>query len=168
MRLLDVYFGRLREFSGAFHVDIPEYAILSHTWGERELQYSEFARSPAAAFRNPKVAGCCAQARRDGYKWVWIDTCCIDKSSSSELSEAINSMYQWYHEAKVCYAYLTDVPAGDRVFDKASAFRRSRWFTRGCTLQELLAPTTVAFSTSSGVSSGSSQPSPDLGRYITK
>ena len=65
------------------------------------------------------------------------DLCCIDKTSSAELSEAINSMYRWYQESGVCYAYLADVPP--------NAFSKSRWFTRGWTLQELIAPSTVIF-----------------------
>ena len=71
--------------------------------------------------------------------WVWADTCCIDKSSSSELSEAINSMFSWYRKAWICIVYLSDVPSGDNVADESSSFRKSRWFSRGWTLQELIA-----------------------------
>ena len=84
-------------------------------------------------------------ARRDGYEHIWIDSTCINKDSSSELSEAINSMYYWYGSAEVCYAFLSDVPEGDEVFAMDSAFRRSRWFRRGWTLQELIAPESVVF-----------------------
>ncbi|KAF2186699.1 HET-domain-containing protein, partial [Zopfia rhizophila CBS 207.26] len=73
------------------------------------------------------------------------DRCCIDKSSSAELSEAINSMYRWYNNAKVCYAYLVDVPDDTDARKKDSAFQKSRWFTRGWTLQELLAPRDFVF-----------------------
>src|ERR1700733_11317378 len=80
-------------------------------------------------------------AAADGFHYIWIDTCCIDKASSAELSEAINSTYRWYHESGVCYAYLADVPP-NAVDDE---FAKSRWFTRGWTLQELIAPSTVIF-----------------------
>lgn len=80
-----------------------------------------------------KVEKTCQQAVKDGFEFVWIDTCCIDKSSSAELSEAINSMYAWYKSSSVCYAYLADV-------DSPEEFGQSKWFTRAWTLQELLAP----------------------------
>ena len=93
-----------------------------------------------------KIKGCCAQAASDGWQYVWIDSCCIDKSSSAELSEAINSMFRWYQDAEVCYAYLVDVPEGtEDPCLPDSSFRKSKWFTRGWTLQELLAPSTVVF-----------------------
>lgn len=85
-----------------------------------------------------KITGCCRQARLDGYEYAWVDSCCIDKSSSAELSEAINSMFKWYLDAEVCYAYLSDV-------EERSEFGRSQWFTRGWTLQELLAPHFLVF-----------------------
>ncbi|KAM5546178.1 hypothetical protein V8D89_000304 [Ganoderma adspersum] len=92
-----------------------------------------------------KIREACAVARSNGYRYIWIDSCCIDKSSSSELSEAINSMYEWYGRADVCYAYLADVPPGANHQAEGSAFRQSRWFTRGWTLQELIAPRRVEF-----------------------
>lgn len=88
-----------------------------------------------------KIRGCCVQALRDGYSWVWIDTCCIDKRSSSELSEAINSMYSWYEKSRTCYAYLEDVCS----LDGPNPLRESTWFKRGWTLQELIAPAEVEF-----------------------
>ena len=94
---------------------------------------------------SPKIHDACAVARAYGYRYLWIDSCCIDKSSSSELSEAINSMYLWYASADICYAYLADVPAGDDHWRDGSHFRKSRWFTRGWTLQELIAPLHVEF-----------------------
>ncbi|KAM5531957.1 hypothetical protein V8D89_014357 [Ganoderma adspersum] len=94
---------------------------------------------------SPKIREACAVARMNGYRYIWIDSCCIDKTSSSELSEAINSMYKWYSLAAVCYAYLADVPPGTDPRAERSHFRRSRWFTRGWTLQELLAPRFVEF-----------------------
>ena len=89
---------------------------------------------------SPKIHDACAAARKDGFRLIWIDSCCIDKTSSSELSEAINSMYAWYAGAQVCYAYLVDVSAQDDLGAEGSQFRESVWFTRGWTLQELLAP----------------------------
>lgn len=94
-----------------------------------------------------KVKGICEFARKEGYTLVWIDACCIDKSNSAELSEAINSMYEWYRLADVCYVYLTDVHDGVDPAHSNSSFRRSRWHTRGWTLQELIAPEHVVFLT---------------------
>jgi hypothetical protein len=95
-----------------------------------------------------KIRFCGEQARRDGLQYFWVDTCCINKSSSAELSEAINSMFCWYRESTKCYIYLLDVlrtavNTDDLVWE--SAFRKSRWFTRGWTLQELIAPISVEF-----------------------
>ncbi len=93
-----------------------------------------------------KIRSCCAIAAQQGFEYVWIDTCCIDKTSSAELSEAINSMYRYYQEAQICYAYLADVrKINSRYPDGGRKFRGSRWFTRGWTLQELLAPKQVIF-----------------------
>jgi hypothetical protein len=92
-----------------------------------------------------KIKRCCEVALSDGFKYAWIDTCCIDKTSSSELSEAINSMYRWYKTAAVCYVILSDVPSDEDYHLQSSAFRTSRWFTRGWTLQELIAPACVVF-----------------------
>ena len=92
-----------------------------------------------------KIKRCCEVALSDGFKYAWVDTCSIDKTSSSELSEAINSMYRWYQESAVCYVILTDVPSDEDCYLQNSAFRASRWFTRGWTLQELIAPTSVVF-----------------------
>ena len=92
-----------------------------------------------------KIRMACAVAREHGYRYIWIDSCCIDKSSSTELSEAINSMHLWYSRAAICYAWLADVPDNDEPDAEDSAFRRSRWFTRGWTLQELIAPRLVVF-----------------------
>ena len=92
-----------------------------------------------------KIRRACQLARRDGYRYIWIDSACIDKTSSSELSEAINSMYKWYRCAQVCYAFLVDVPSDENVRAAGSKFRTSRWFKRGWTLQELVAPRVVVF-----------------------
>jgi hypothetical protein len=136
----------LHEFVGD---NIPSYAILSHRWEGEEVTFQDLqsGRGPEMAGYS-KIRGCCAQAALHGFDYAWIDSCCIDKTSSSELSEAINSMFNWYRKAQVCYAYLRDVPAGGVGEDhlrEGSLFRRSEWFTRGWTLQELLAPRSVVF-----------------------
>ena len=93
-----------------------------------------------------KVRRACEIARRNGYLYIWVDSSCIDKTSSSELSEAINSMYSWYRAAHVCYAFLADVSTnGRRWGGRQSEFSQSRWFRRCWTLQELIAPLKVIF-----------------------
>lgn len=92
-----------------------------------------------------KIKGCCERAAEHDIEWVWVDTCCIDKSSSAELSEAINSMYRWYEGATVCYAYLADIDANTSALLQSTYIISSRWFTRGWTLQELIAPSVVKF-----------------------
>ncbi|KAI0428999.1 HET-domain-containing protein [Xylaria sp. FL1042] len=192
---------------------IPEYAILSHTWGDEEVSLQDWLRSetrdqllfllnaieneereyagsgerPSLAhsheseielkdqdwrrFLGPdkrlnrfgywKILKTCLQARKDGLNYLWVDTNCIDKTSSAELSEAINSMYSWYRSSSICYAYLSDVRITDLTLNapnpgaekltmdlsdsSLNSFRQSRWFRRGWTLQELLAPKTVCF-----------------------
>jgi hypothetical protein len=130
----------LVEFQGS---NVPPYAILSHTWGPShdEVTYQDLLSDTGKGKKGyGKLTFCGDQAAKDGLHYFWIDTCCIDKSSSAELSEAINSMFRWYHEAVKCYVYLSDVSvsstgsAGDSV-----AFPQSWWFTRGWTLQELFA-----------------------------
>lgn len=123
-----------------FLTDVPDYVILSHTWGPEEVSFYDIKDSEARRRSKgfDKIVGCCQQALQDGFEWVWIDTCCIDKRSSAELSEAINSMYEWYWRAAKCYAYLADAP-------EQRAFVSSAWFERGWTLQELLAPAAVEF-----------------------
>ena len=139
MRLLNTSNLKLYEF---YDAQIPDYAILSHTWTKQEvsLQMLEDPKSKTLA-GYAKVKRCCEIALSEGWKYAWVDTCCIDKTSSADLSEAINAMYRWYERAQVCYVYLADVSASN--FDKV--FRISRWFFRGWTLQELLAPSTVVF-----------------------
>ena len=154
MRLLEI------KNSGPFSLtkdlldDIPPYAILSHTWGKEDEEVSlndlvTGAGSNKIGYR--KLDFCREQARSDNLHHFWVDTCCIDKANHAELSEAINSMFRWYREAAKCYAYLGDVST--HSFDEndhtgltwESAFRKSRWFTRGWTLQELIAPVSVEF-----------------------
>ncbi|KAH6694100.1 heterokaryon incompatibility protein-domain-containing protein, partial [Plectosphaerella plurivora] len=147
MRLLNVDSRQLKDFTG----NAPPYAILSHTWEADEVIFQDLT-DPAHVRKAGyyKIDQACRLAKSDGLEYVWVDTCCIDKSSSAELSEAINSMFRWYHESVVCYAFLSDVPPeaeSDKAedFEPYSVFRGSRWFTRGWTLQELLAPAHVVF-----------------------
>ena len=139
MRLLNTSNLKLYEF---YDREIPHYAILSHTWTAQEvsLQMLEDPKSKTLAGYT-KIERCCELALSEGWKYAWIDTCCIDKSSSADLSEAINAMYEWYENAQVCYVYLADVS----TTKWHEEFRISRWFLRGWTLQELLAPRTVVF-----------------------
>ncbi|GAB7323774.1 hypothetical protein MBLNU13_g07231t1 [Cladosporium sp. NU13] len=218
MRLLNVNAERLGlvEFFGD---QIPPYAILSHTWLDDEVTFQDLQRGQyehKLGYR--KIHLTCQQAKRDGLSWCWVDTCCIDKTSSAELSEAINSMFNWYARAHVCYAYLSDVSIGVRrdprgetqsqyqeiveiheetsldsqrgkqlhtrwrrwydselhsqttttstIFESCrhetpttdaimyEAFGDSRWFQRGWTLQELIAPRRLKFFGSSWESLG--------------
>ena len=137
---------------------LPPYAILSHTWAvDQEVTYNELVAGTGkdkAGYE--KLRFCVDRADNDGLEYSWVDTCCIDKSSSAELSEAVNSMFRWYQRAKKCYAYLSDVEIPDEVDGQVfqmpwkTALRQSRWFTRGWTLQELLAPRTVEFFSKEG------------------
>ena len=155
MWLLSTDRAELRYFARNFDAT-GGYAILSHTWAgdEQTLQdvraIGERCRSRGTNPRDDpelssKIRECCILAEKHGYRWVWIDSCCIDKTSSSELSEAINSMFRWYKEAEVCFAYLADVPSDCVLRKRSSAFRKSRWHTRGWTLQELIAPDFLIF-----------------------
>ena len=136
-----------------FESRIPEYAILSHRWEAEEVTLKDLRNGISksmAGYR--KIQFCGQQARRDGLQYFWVDTCCIDKSNSTELAEAINSMFRWYQKAAKCYVFLSDVPrttadSEDRSHQLfwESAFRTSEWFTRGWTLQELIAPASVEF-----------------------
>jgi tetratricopeptide (TPR) repeat protein len=126
---------------------IPGYAILSHTWGadSEEVTFEDLVKDAGKQKAGyGKIRFCAKQADLDGLKYFWVDTCCIDKSSSAEVSEAINSMFRWYREATRCYVYLSDVPdPKDLTSTVESAFPDSRWFKRGWTLQELIAPSSV-------------------------
>jgi ankyrin repeat protein len=132
---------------------IPPYAILSHTWKEgQEVTFKDLIDGTGKSKTGyDKIRFCGQQAERDDLQYFWVDTCCIDKSSSAELTEAINSMFRWYKDAARCYVYLSDVSVSGLAKDDESsprwksAFKRSRWFTRGWTLQELIAPTSVEF-----------------------
>ncbi|KAK4570104.1 hypothetical protein LTR86_003074 [Recurvomyces mirabilis] len=150
MWLINVDTRRLHWHAGE---TLPRYAILSHTWGDDEVTFQDMHHQidrsihDKAGYR--KIDFTCNRAEADGLYWAWVDTCCIDKSSSAELSEAINSMFRWYHNARVCYAYLADFihnPTADELtFRGHDSFSTSRWFTRGWTLQELIAPGFLKF-----------------------
>lgn len=140
--------------------DVPRYGILSHTWGKasEEVSFKDMVDGTAKSRAGyEKIRFCGQQASRDGLEYFWVDTCCIDKSSNAELSEAINSMFRWYRDAAKCYVYLPDVSRltldSDGQLDQfywERSFRRSRWFTRGWTLQELIAPASVEFFSKDG------------------
>ena len=141
--------------------EATEYAILSHRWIDpTEVDYEEMIDLTKMNSQEQdeirsrlgykKIVDTCKQAKRDGYVWLWADTCCIDKRSSAELSEAINSMYRWYANAKICYAYLHDVGGSsfpieedDELYPKSNGW--PEWFSRGWTLQEMIAPRNLQF-----------------------
>ncbi len=162
------------------HTKIPPYAILSHRWGPEEVLLQDLGDSSVSSKRGyRKILFCGEQAKRDGLSYFWIDTCCIDKKNAVELQEAINSMFRWYRDAARCYIYLEDVsyatiqsaeppvspPRTKRKDIDAVApgiirpveppwqdmFRRSIWFTRGWTLQEILAPESAEFFSREGM-----------------
>ncbi|KAK5704365.1 hypothetical protein LTR97_003383 [Elasticomyces elasticus] len=173
MRLIEVNTFKMREFSR--QETIPEYAILSHRWGDDEVDFKAFQDLDRASNirRFDKIQGLCEQAKRDRINYVClpylciperlagliafrVDTACIDKSSSWEYDEAINSIYRWYAEAKICYVYLFDVPENCATLQDPklqpsqprldwSSFESSVWFQRVWTLQELIAPEDVCF-----------------------
>lgn len=162
MYLINAARLRLERFDD--EAKLPPHAILSHTWGQAEVTFELFTSLPLESSAGLlKIQKTCEQALKDGIFYAWVDTCCcIDKRSSAELSEAINSMFRWYEGASICYAYLEDVTesndrersidaygipselwAANNVDEKSLA--ASRWFTRGWTLQELIAPMHLTF-----------------------
>lgn len=158
MRLLNAKNRKLQYFNNENNA--PEYAILSHTWGDDEVTYRDIISLSKEQLRQKKafqkIEKCCIKALEWGLEWVWMDTCCIDQTSSAELSEAINSMYQWYRQSAVCFAHLQGVTAVEKDFlqsidaDRAHlrrkrSFDEARWFNRGWCLQELLAPRNMHF-----------------------
>lgn len=147
MRLINTTTMKLEQFMGV--QDVPAYTILSHTWGEGEVTLPDFAHLEVANLEKgfAKIEHTCRQARLNGIGYAWVDTCCIDKTSSAELTEAINSMFHLYASSAVCYAYLSDLDpeGGVDAENPTSQFAQSRWFRRGWTLQELIAPKTVEF-----------------------
>ncbi|KAK4624512.1 hypothetical protein CLAFUW4_05692 [Fulvia fulva] len=162
MRLINIHTGQMKTFLGS---DRPPYAILSHCWGTEEVSFNACtaALNNGGQLPNNKVTQFCAYLRSGSSQstipkaitWAWIDTCCIDKESSSELSEAINSMYNWYQDSWESIAYVQDVTAApcaegcrsrcQECIATLRQFEESRWFTRGWTLQELIAPQKLIF-----------------------
>jgi hypothetical protein len=161
--------------------NIPPYAILSHTWytdNSKEVTFQELEAGRAqdkAGYGYDKIQFCERQATADGLRYFWVDTCCIDKRNNTELTKAINSMFRWYRNATKCYAYLSDVSTsftspGTETYQNVweADFRRSKWFTRGWTLQELLAPASVEFYSSQHQRLGDKQSLAGLIHDITK
>ncbi|KAF7540571.1 hypothetical protein G7054_g1266 [Neopestalotiopsis clavispora] len=155
----------------------PNYAILSHTWlvDGSEVTFDDLEKgntqNKTASYN--KIQFCVKQAAKDGLDYSWVDTCCINKSSSAELQEAITIMFNWYRDAAKCYVYLSDVSATERgsahhPVPWELAFRQSRWFKRGWTLQELIAPKTVEFFSSQGVRLGDKNSLSDMIHQVTE
>lgn len=127
-----------------FFDPIPPYSILSHTWGEGEVNFQAMKamKTPDSLSKGwSKITSACLKAANDGWEYIWIDTCCIDKTNLAELSESINSMFRYYSEAQICYVYLSDVKWTElehRHGIEMSGYDQlacSRWFERGWTLQ---------------------------------
>ena len=159
MRLLEYDNNGEFNLTSFFGDNIPQkYAILSHIWGAEEVTLADLTDGTGKKKAGyGKIQFCGAQATRDDLQYFWVDTCCIDKSNSTELAEAINSMFRWYRDAAKCYVYLSDVSIIKQKasiqcseFTWESAFRASKWFERGWTLQELLAPNVVEFFSQEG------------------
>ena len=184
MRLLNTHTGVLESFEDPRKVS---YAILSHVWARKgdenfireEQNFEELPSVPPPnaeplkfPWLSPKIQNACLVARRHSLRYIWIDTCCIDKSSSAELSEAINSMYHWYRCAKICYAFLHDVDSPSKPGIKPgvvkSQLKNSKWFRRGWTLQELIAPRDVLFLSKEWLVIGSKYDLADDVHNITK
>ena len=142
MRLLKIETHQLESYQNWDIV--PPYAILSHTWGEGEVLFHDVSTGCAKTKQGwSKILGACAEAEKLGIVYLWVDTCCIFKESSAELSESINSIFAWYRDARVYFAYMGDLSEnGDE-----GAFEKSKWWTRGWTLQELIALSEVMFFT---------------------
>ncbi|OTA30570.1 hypothetical protein BTJ68_12409 [Hortaea werneckii EXF-2000] len=162
MRLINTETLEMHEFLPA---DIPRYAILSHRWQEEEVSFKQYTKrhkypeiQQLKGFA--KIEQFCRIARERQMEWAWIDTCCIDSRSSAELSEAINSMWRWYKNADGCYIYLCDVHMQDDFSKVLAQVERSEWFTRGWTLQELIAPRYRVFFTSRWAEIGSIKSKP--------
>ncbi|KAF5338130.1 hypothetical protein D9758_015368 [Tetrapyrgos nigripes] len=156
-RLLNTNTLQLEEFP--FNNIVPPYAILSHRWeGNQEISYLQmlclkvFPPDVTLGILRRKgllkIVYACVQAIKDGYSYIWIDTCCINDSNIGQKSEDINSMYEYYRSAGVCYVYLNDVnpsPSNCLTSTSLNAMTDSSWFSRGWTLQELVAPSIVKF-----------------------
>jgi hypothetical protein len=128
MRLINTTTATFEEFIGQ---NIPKYAILSHTWEEEEVSYGDYIEDRHCIFRKKgfvKIDMMCRLAKKDNIQYAWVDTCCIDKRSSAELTEAINSMFRWYERAEVCYAFLSDLEPGSLDDNLEAGLSQSRWY----------------------------------------
>jgi len=162
----------------AFQDDTVRYAILSHTWGadDDEVTFDDLqGGSGRSKVGYSKIRFCVEQARKDGLEYSWVDTCCIDKRNHTELSKSITSMFRWYRDAVKCYVYLLDVSIRHDDDDDNQTkrtwkreFRKSRWFQRGWTLQELIAPNSVEFFSQEGERLGSKETLEQLIHEITE
>ncbi|KAE8448893.1 hypothetical protein EG329_008689 [Mollisiaceae sp. DMI_Dod_QoI] len=143
MWLINAVTLQLEQFLGS---EFPKYAILSHTWeDDQEVTFQEFSPKQISSSSKKgyvKIKETCIRALRHDLKYAWVDTCCIDKASSAELTESINSMFQWYQKADQCFVYLSDFCFGATIEED---FAACRWFKRGWTLQELIAPKKIRF-----------------------
>ena len=144
MRLINVETLQFKEFHES---QIPQYAILSHTWEDgEEMTYQDMmAASRPSKPGYGKIIETCRLARHEKLEYAWVDTCCIDKSSSAELTESINSMYRWYQNATICFVHLSDLSPEWKALGFEEALWQCRWTTRGWTLQELIAPRNIDF-----------------------
>ncbi|KAF3764610.1 hypothetical protein M406DRAFT_41954, partial [Cryphonectria parasitica EP155] len=146
MRLINTTTFALEEFLSAD--DEHPYAILSHTWDEDEVTFQDWENLGPEVRRQKKgfakIEQTCIIAKQRGLQYAWVDTCCINKESSAELTEAINSMFAWYQQATFCLVYLSDLPAHEPSFPDP-LLPACRWWTRGWTLQELIAPRNLNF-----------------------
>ena len=113
MRLLHSRDLTFKDFPGS---NIPRYAIVSHRWSETELSYQSFLTDKELylsghleSYGWTKIIKAAELTHQCNLEWIWIDTICINKESSAELTEAINSMYNWYKYACECFAFLPDV-----------------------------------------------------------
>jgi hypothetical protein len=152
MRLLQINSAGGFSLTEEYSDNVPCYAILSHRWGldSEEVSFEDIREGRASNKSGyAKIEFCANQAKQDGLKYFWVDTCCINKANLTELSESIMSMFRWYRDAAKCYVYLSDVSTPGCGTHSQSvwepAFRCSKWFTRGWTLQELIAPKSVEF-----------------------
>jgi hypothetical protein len=157
MRLLEADAGGSFSLTEFAPEQIPHYAILSHRWeaDNQEVTLQDLTNGEVSSKKGyRKIQFCAEQAKRDGLQYFWIDSCCIDKTNVTALSIAFQSMFDWYRDSAKCYVYLSDVSTGTSSQSPEilweSAFRQSMWFTRGWTLQELLAPQSVQFFSQSG------------------
>ncbi|CAK7228113.1 hypothetical protein SEUCBS140593_006806 [Sporothrix eucalyptigena] len=135
-------------------LSVPRYAILSHTWEDSEVTFQDMTSADDPDLEEAKkkagfgkIEKSCELARKAGIEYIWIDTCCIDKTNSTELFEAINSMFMWYRNAWICYVYLSDAGGSSPVYSnpRQDYWHLFKWYRRGWTLQELVASRHIAF-----------------------